>query len=319
VRAIIALAVGALSLAGLFGVVSMGAADAAAGDFTVSPTTVDFGTVAVGSTASRVVTVKNVSMTTQTPNFAGGAPNDPTNFDGSQNCAGVPLAAGATCEFTYEFKPTTAGPKTSQTTIDIDNQAFALTFSGTGTTTTTTTTTTSTTTTTRPATTTRPSGTQPPATQPASTTLGGLTGAQATVTTANVAAGHSQTALGRGFQPGEVISATQQPDKLDLGSQTAAADGVVEFSWTVPESTPPGTYQFVATGAKSGSVSAAFTVVAAEPADSDSGTSPWVIALIAALVVLIIAGIAFLVYRRTRSTSAPTDTTPTGTTPPTPG
>src|SRR6185503_7190541 len=74
---------------------------AASGDFTVSPTTLSFPATYVGSTSSLTVTITNGSSTTQTPNFSGGAPNDPANFGGSQNCAGVPLDPGATCQFTY--------------------------------------------------------------------------------------------------------------------------------------------------------------------------------------------------------------------------
>ncbi len=105
---------------------------AAAGDFTVSPTTLDFGSVYVGATASLPITITNVSSTTQTPNFSGGAPNDPDNFGGSQNCAGVPLAPNGSCTFTYEFTPATVGPHSSSTTIGIDSENFSITMSGTG-------------------------------------------------------------------------------------------------------------------------------------------------------------------------------------------
>ncbi len=67
---------------------------ASAAGFTVSPTTLAFGSVPTGATGTIAVTITNTSGVSQTPNFAGGAPNDPTNFGGSQNCAGVALAAG---------------------------------------------------------------------------------------------------------------------------------------------------------------------------------------------------------------------------------
>jgi uncharacterized repeat protein (TIGR01451 family) len=105
---------------------------AATGDFTVAPTSLDFGSVYVGATASLPVTITNVSSVSQTPNYAGGAPNDPTNFGGSQNCAGVTLAPGGSCAFTYDFTPTTVGPLSSSTTIGIDSQNFQITMSGTG-------------------------------------------------------------------------------------------------------------------------------------------------------------------------------------------
>ena len=103
---------------------------AASGDFTVSPTTLSFPATYVGSTSSLTVTITNGSSTTQTPNFAGGAPNDPTNFGGSQNCAGVALDPGATCQFTYTFEPATPGDHTSSTTIGIDGDNFSITMSG---------------------------------------------------------------------------------------------------------------------------------------------------------------------------------------------
>ena len=76
------------------------------------------------------MTITNGSSTTQTPNFAGGTPNDPTNFGGSQNCAGVALDPGATCQFTYTFEPATPGDHTSSTTIGIDGDNFSIAMSG---------------------------------------------------------------------------------------------------------------------------------------------------------------------------------------------
>ena len=91
------------------------------------------------------VVITNISSTSLTPNYAGGAPNDPTNFGGSQNCAGVALAGGQSCQFTYTFTPTAPGPWTSSTTIDIDSESFAISLHGTGTDSSTTTTTSTTT------------------------------------------------------------------------------------------------------------------------------------------------------------------------------
>jgi hypothetical protein len=103
---------------------------AASGDFTVSPMTLSFPATFVGSTSDLTVTITNGSSTTQTPNFSGGAPNDPTNFGGSQNCAGVALGPGETCQFTYTFEPQTPGDHTSSTTIGIDSDNFSITMSG---------------------------------------------------------------------------------------------------------------------------------------------------------------------------------------------
>jgi hypothetical protein len=101
-------------------------------NFSATPTNLVFGNVPVGATASLPVTVTNLTAVPQTPNYAGGAPNDPTNFGGSQNCAGVTLAPGGSCTFTYTFSPASLGAKSSSTTIDIDSETFSITMSGTG-------------------------------------------------------------------------------------------------------------------------------------------------------------------------------------------
>ena len=98
----------------------------------LAPTTLDFGSVFVGSTASIAVVVTNGGPGAVTPNWSGGAPNDPTNFGGSQNCAGVPLPELGTCEFTYTFEPSAPGPWTSSTTIGADATNFSITMSGVG-------------------------------------------------------------------------------------------------------------------------------------------------------------------------------------------
>jgi hypothetical protein len=112
--------------------VGVGIVDAGPGDFTVAPTSLSFPATYVGETAAIDVTVTNASSSSLTPNFAGGAPNDPTNFGGSQNCAGKTFAPGDSCTFTYEFHPASTGPWSSNTTIGIDSENFALSMTGTG-------------------------------------------------------------------------------------------------------------------------------------------------------------------------------------------
>jgi len=100
--------------------------------FGVAPLDLDFGNVVLGATGTVPVVITNLTAGPLTPNFAGGAPNDPTNFGGSQNCAGVELASNASCEFTYTFTPTTLGPHTSATTIGIDGDNVSITMKGCG-------------------------------------------------------------------------------------------------------------------------------------------------------------------------------------------
>ncbi len=102
--------------------------------FTVAPLNLLFGSVPLNATKAIPVVITNTSSVSQKPNYAGGAPNDPTHFGGSQNCAGITLSAGGSCQFTYTFTPKTLGAHSSSTTIDIDSQSFSITMSGTGTT-----------------------------------------------------------------------------------------------------------------------------------------------------------------------------------------
>jgi len=276
------LTVAALTMA----VVLVGAPSATAVDtqMTIDRTSIDFGSVKVGTTSPPIsVTLTNSGSTAFGPiNIFGGAPPTP-DYNASQNCQGTTLAAGASCTVNYTFTPSVAGLKTdtsaftiSKTSSQSDGEDFSVSLRGTGTSTTTTTT----------ATTSGPSTTAAPAGK-----------AQATVAHTDVVVGQDQSATGRGFQPGELVSAVEQPDGLDLGSRVADSEGVVRFSWTISKTDRPGTHEFVATGARSGTVSATFTV--AENKD-DSGISPLLIAVIAVIALLAIAAVVYFTYRRSR-------------------
>ena len=298
--------------------VLVGAPSASAVDtqMTIDRSVIDFGSVSVGTTSPPMsVTLTNSGSTAFGPiNIFGGAPPTP-EYNASQNCQGTTLAAGASCTVNYTFKPTVAGLKTdtsaftiSKTSSQSDGEDFSVALRGTGTSTTTTTTTATTTTTRPPTTTTGSTGTTRPPTTPTgspSATAAPAGKAQATVARSEVVVGQDQSATGRGFQPGELVSAVQQPDGLDLGSRVADSEGVVRFSWTISKSDRPGTYEFVATGAKSGTASATFTV--AEKKD-DSGTSPLLIAVIAVVALLAIAAVVYFTYRRTRGSGDDTRT-----------
>lgn len=91
--------------------------------FSIAPTSLTFATTDVGSTSPAIgVVVTNLANQPQTISAAGGAPGD-ANFDGVQNCAGVTLAPGATCAFTYSFTPQTAGLHTATTSVTINGQS----------------------------------------------------------------------------------------------------------------------------------------------------------------------------------------------------
>jgi LPXTG-motif cell wall-anchored protein len=91
--------------------------------FSIAPSSLTFPTTAVaGTSADQDVLVTNRSTTPQTLSVSGGTLGDP-NFDVVQNCAGVTLAPGASCAFTYTFVPQTAGPHSATTTFTVNDQS----------------------------------------------------------------------------------------------------------------------------------------------------------------------------------------------------
>jgi hypothetical protein len=105
-----------------------------------------------------------------------------------------------------------------------------------------------------------PETTEPPTTTaPASTTT--VPGAVvADVVVPVIARGGQQTGHGTGFQPGEVVTGTQESTPLSLGTQVADADGDVTFTWTIRADETLGSHSFIVTGEQSGSASASFRV-----------------------------------------------------------
>jgi hypothetical protein len=85
---------------------------------TVSPKSLNFGTVAVGNTSSpQSVTVTNVGPATVTFTgfvFAGVASGD---YLISANTCGATIAPGANCSVSVEFKPTTAGTRKARLNV----------------------------------------------------------------------------------------------------------------------------------------------------------------------------------------------------------
>lgn len=113
--------------AGRFAMKGVGVAHA----FRISPIEFDFGWVEVGDlTAPQTANVTNVGQAPVTVNMAGGAP--PGDFSASQNCQGVTLAVGESCQVFYRFSPQTFGPKKSTSAFTINGQAASVRLLGIG-------------------------------------------------------------------------------------------------------------------------------------------------------------------------------------------
>jgi len=87
-------------------------------DITVSPTSVDFGSVAVGSSDSKTVTVKNDGTAdlniTSVSTLSG-------PFSTTDGCTGQTLAPAASCTVTIDFAPTAAGTYSDSFVISSDD------------------------------------------------------------------------------------------------------------------------------------------------------------------------------------------------------
>lgn len=127
------------ALAGAALALPPGAARAVETPMTISATSLDFGNVVVGTTASMSVTLTNTGGQPFGPiNMFGGAPPTP-EFGASQNCQGKTLPAGGTCSVSYSFTPSAAGTfndssnfTISETTSQADGEQFSVSLTGTG-------------------------------------------------------------------------------------------------------------------------------------------------------------------------------------------
>jgi hypothetical protein len=98
--------------------------------FLITPVAHDFGHVAVGSaSAEHVVRVTNLGPgdVTLAGTVAATGP-----FVNVQDCAGVMLSEGASCEMRYRFEPVAAGETVITAAGTMNGQAFDLSFRGTG-------------------------------------------------------------------------------------------------------------------------------------------------------------------------------------------
>jgi hypothetical protein len=104
---------------------------------TLSPTSLGFGTVAIGVTSAvKTVTVKNSGTTSLTINSIAITGTNAGDFAKTATTCGASLAAGASCTVSADFKPTASGARSAAISIT-DNASGSpqkVTLSGTGTT-----------------------------------------------------------------------------------------------------------------------------------------------------------------------------------------
>jgi hypothetical protein len=76
----------------------------------------------------------------------------------------------------------------------------------------------------------------------------------ATVSPASASPGSALTVSGWGFMPNEAVNGTLNSDPVELGTETAAADGTVTFEFVLPADLEPGAHEVTLVGTESGVV-----------------------------------------------------------------
>ncbi|MGB5812764.1 MAG: choice-of-anchor D domain-containing protein, partial [Polyangiales bacterium] len=90
----------------------------------------DFGEVEVGTTMELKASIINVGADSVTMSGAGGGVSSP--FAVTQNCQGLTLAPGDSCEMTFRFMPTSGGAATATSNITWSGVPFSFVLSGVG-------------------------------------------------------------------------------------------------------------------------------------------------------------------------------------------
>jgi Putative Ig domain/Abnormal spindle-like microcephaly-assoc'd, ASPM-SPD-2-Hydin len=98
----------------------------------ISPSAVDFGSQALGSTsAPRTITITDTGTA---PVFFNGTPEQGLDFNPTDDeCVGTQIAPGASCTLTVVFAPTVTGPRSATISVIDSAGTQAITFTGTGT------------------------------------------------------------------------------------------------------------------------------------------------------------------------------------------
>lgn len=128
-----------------------------------------------------------------------------------------------------------------------------------------------------------------------------------TLAAKSVVAGGTVVVAGAGFEPGDDVRFELRSDPVSLGRATAAADGSLSFTATIPASTQAGTHTIAAIVGET-EVTATLTVTAAATATAGDGLADtgvevgWYAALAAAIVALGAGAVVFGMRRRRRGT-----------------
>jgi hypothetical protein len=100
--------------------------------FKLSTTAVSFGDVALGHAVHKALTLSNTATTSQTVNRISITGQNANEFSQTNNC-GSSLGAGASCQITVTFKPTTKGAAGATLQVNGGGGTETATLAGSGT------------------------------------------------------------------------------------------------------------------------------------------------------------------------------------------
>lgn len=121
------------------------------------------------------------------------------------------------------------------------------------------------------------------------------------LSSATVRQGEQETVTGRGFTPGEQVTATLHSTPVSLGGFTASPAGVVRFTFTVPADHEPGQHTLILAGANSGlTASTLFAVTASTAAVTLPSTGAAISGPLILGLVLLIGGAGVVAVSRSR-------------------
>jgi hypothetical protein len=123
------------------------------------------------------------------------------------------------------------------------------------------------------------------------------TGAPSTVVTSNdrvsvAQIGNKFTFAGKGFQPGETVTAVITSTPVTLPSQVADSSGKVTFAWSAPSTFAAGAHTITLTGSQSGPVALKFTVRTLANTGVESLADGVSLAALAAMALAVVSALA---------------------------
>ncbi|SDU27218.1 choice-of-anchor D domain-containing protein [Jiangella alkaliphila] len=101
-------------------------------DFSMTSTTMGFGSVFVDETGTEVLTIRNIADQALAPVVTGGLVPAGEPFESTTTCDGSELEPDETCEFRYTYTPATVGADTIDVPLTLEGVSYTVSLTGAG-------------------------------------------------------------------------------------------------------------------------------------------------------------------------------------------